>query len=347
MRSSPSFSSPPVRSARCQLSDLRLTMAAVDYDRFRALQSGAVKPEGIDLNLVPMGVEEIFYRQMKFAEFDVSEMSLSSYVLALGRGTFPYVALPVFPSRYFRHQTMFVRADAGIERPEDLAGRRVGVPEYQITAGVWQRGILQDDHGVAPRDIVWFSGGVEQPGREEKQRIRVPEGVVIHPIEAEQTLSQMIVDGELDAMLTAHVPGVFTESDRVVRLFADYKAVEQEYFRRTGIFPIMHVVVVRKEVLEREPWVARSLLKAFEASLQIAKDDLLYRSSLKVMLPWLADHVDETVSALGPDYWSYGIEQNRHVLSTFLRYSYEQGLAPRLYEPEEIFAPSTVSTFVI
>jgi len=306
-----------------------------------------VSPEGIDLELLPMEVEEIFWRQAKYAEFDVSEMSLSTYVLSFGRGDFPYVAIPAFPSRYFRHQTMFVRRGAGIERPEDLRGRRVGVPEYQITAGVWQRGILADDFGVRPEDVAWFSGGVDQTGRVEKRRIQLPDGVHVQAIGPEQTLSRMLIEGDLDAMLTAHVPGAFEESSEVDRLFPDYKAVEKDYFRRTGIFPIMHVVVIRKSVLEAQPWVARSLLKAFEASLAIAKQDLLYRSSLKVMLPWLADHVDETVDALGEDYWTYGIEPNRHVLETFLRYSHEQGLAARRYEPEEIFAPSTATTFVI
>ncbi len=329
------------------MSDLRLTMAAVNYDRFRALQDGRVKPEGIDLEILPMEVEEIFYRQAKYAEFDVSEMSLSTYVLSMGRESFPYVAIPVFPSRYFRHQTMFVNASSGIASPADLPGKRVGVPEYQITAGVWQRGILADEHGIAPSDIVWSSGGVEQPGREEKQAIRLPEGVVVTPIEPTQTLSQMLADGELDALFTAHVPRAFVEHEHVRRLFPEYKAVEKDYFARTGIFPIMHLVVIRREVLAREPWIARSLLKAFEAARAAARDDLMYRSSLKVMLPWLADHVDETVAALGEDYWTYGIEENRHVLETFLRYSHEQGLAARRYAPEEIFVPSTASTFVI
>lgn len=329
------------------MSLLPLTMAAVNYDRFRALQEGVVTPEGIDLEILPMAVEEIFWRQAKYAEFDVSEMSLSTYVLSFERDDFPYVALPVFPSRYFRHQTMFIRQGAGIESPSDLKGKRIGVPEYQITAGVWQRGILADDYGVRPEDVTWFSGGVDQTGRIEKRRIELPARVSMTPIGPEQTLSQMLIDGDLDALLTAHVPGAFSQSDAVVRLFPNYKEVEKDYFRRSRIFPIMHVVVVRRSVLDAHPWIARSLLKAFEESLAIAKQDLTYRSSLKVMLPWLADHVDETLEALGDDYWPYGIDANQHVLETFLRYSHEQGLAPRRYAPEEIFVPSTATTFVI
>lgn len=326
---------------------LPLTMAAVDYDRFRALRDGRVVVEGIDLEIIPLDVEEIFYRQVKYAEFDISEMSLSTYVLSLDRPTFPYIAIPVFPSRYFRHQTMFVSDASGIRAPEDLIGRRVGVPEYQITAGVWQRGILSDDFGVHPEDVHWFTGGVEQPGRQEKQGIRLPDGVTVTPIGPDQTLSQLLMAGEIDGLFTAHVPEAFRRGDGIRRLFADYKAVEKDYFRRTGIFPIMHVVVVRKAVLAREPWIARSLFKAFEQARLLAAKDLQYRSSLKVMLPWLEDHLSETKESLGPDYWSYGIDRNRHVLDTFLRYSHRQGLAAKVYTADEIFAPSTRSTFVI
>jgi len=330
------------------VSELRLTMAILDYDRVRALKDGRVRPEGIDLEILHMEIEEIFWRQAKYAEFDVSEMSMSTYVLNMERESFPFVAIPVFPSRYFRHQSMFVRTDAGIESPGDLRGRPIGVPEYQITAGVWQRGILQDDYGVVPREVHWFSGGVEQPGRVEKTAIELPPDVTVTPIGPEQTLQQLLMDGQLDALLTAHVPPILYEPGSPLRrLFPDFKAAEKDYFARTRIFPIMHVVVVRKRVLERDPWVARSLLKAFDASLAIARSDLMYRSALKTMLPWSADHVDETVAALGEDYWTYGIESNRHVLDAFLRYHHEQGLSPRRYAPEEIFAPSTTTTFVV
>ncbi|WP_127127045.1 ABC transporter substrate-binding protein [Georgenia sp. SYP-B2076] len=329
------------------MSLLPLTMAAVDYDRFHALSGGTVRPEGIDLELVPLEVEEVFYRQVKYAEFDVSEMSLSTYVLNLGRDDFPYVALPVFPSRYFRHQSIFVNERSGITSPQDLRGKKVGVPEYQITASVWQRGILRDDFGVRPEDIEWYTGGVDEPGREEKSRISLPDDVRVQAIGPRDTLSQMLAGGELDALFTAHEPSAFRAHEHVVRLFPDYKAIEKDYFARTGIFPIMHCVVVRRSVLDAHPWVARSLVKAFDASLQVAMRGLLYRSSLKVALPWLADHVEETVEALGPDYWTYGIEANRTVLETFLRYSHEQGLAARRYAPEEIFAPSTASAFTI
>jgi 4,5-dihydroxyphthalate decarboxylase len=329
------------------MSLLPLSLAAVNYDRFRALEDGRVRPEGIDLNLLPMPVEEIFYRQIKFAEFDVSEMSLSSYVLTLNGENPPFIAIPVFPSRYFRHQTMFVNDRSGISTPADLKGKRVGIPEYQITAGVWQRGLLQDEYDVAIQDMHYFRGGVDATGRVEKQSINLPEGVIVEPIGEDQTLSDMLSSGELDAIFSAHVPSCFYTDSHIKRLFPDYKAVEKEYFNKTGIFPIMHVVVVKRSVLAGNPWIAKSLMKAFEQSLQLAKEDLMYRSSLKVMLPWLANHFEETVAALGADFWTYGIESNRRVLKTFLRYSYEQGLAQKLWEPEDIFAESTGSSFVI
>lgn len=329
------------------MSRLPLTMAAVNCDRFQALMDGTVRPEGIDLEIVPLEVEEVFYRQSKYAEFDISEMSMSTYTLSMGREDFPYIAIPVFPSRYFRHQSMFINTRSGIERPADVRGKKVGVPEYQITAGVWQRGIMEDEYGVQPRDIAWFSGGVDHPGREEKRRLTLPDDVRVKPIEPEQTLSQMLAEGELDAIFSAHEPRAFQEHEHVVRLFPDYKAAEKDYYARTGIFPIMHLVVIRRTVLDAHPWIARSLVKAFEASLEEARRALFYRSSLKVMLPWLANHVEETIDALGPDYWAYGIESNRKVLETFLGYHHAQGLSPRRYAPEELFAPSASGSFVI
>ena len=324
-----------------------LSFASVSYDRFRALEDGRVQPEGIDLNFVPLPVEETFFRQLAFQEFDVSEMSMSSYVLTLNQESPPFVALPAFPSRYFRHQTMFVNENSGITAPEDLRGKCVGVPEYQITAGVWQRGMLQDEYGVHPRDMKFFSGGVEDTGRVEKIRLDLPKDVSVEPIGPNDTLSAMLSNGELDALFTAHVPSCFYTDDHIKRLFPNYKDAEKAYFAKTGIFPIMHVVVVKRDIYESNPWIARSLMKAFEQSLQIAKDDVMYRSSLKIMLPWLADHVEETTRAMGDDFWTYGIESNRHVLETFLGYSYDQGLAQKAWNPDDIFVKSASPSFVI
>ncbi|GAA0995768.1 ABC transporter substrate-binding protein [Acrocarpospora macrocephala] len=329
------------------MTQLSLTFACLDYDRTRALQDGRVKPEGIDLNFLALPVEETFFRQLRYQEFDIAEMSLSSYVLTLDQEDPPFLAIPVFPSRYFRHQSIFVNARSGIEQPADLAGRRIGVPEYQITAGVWQRGMLADEYGVDPFSPQYFSGGVETPGREEKITLDLPDGLKVQPIGPGQTLSAMLASGEIDALMSAHVPSCFGRDPDVRRLFADPKAAEKAYFAKTGIFPIMHTVVIKRAILARHPWAARSLTKAFQASLRIAKEDLAYRSALKVMLPWLDDHVAETISALGEDYWSYGVEPNRHVLEVFLRYSHAQGLAKRLRTPDELFAGSADTGYAI
>lgn len=326
---------------------LLVSLAAVNYDRLRALEDGRVQPEGVELNFLPLPVEETFYRQLMYREFDVCEMSLSSYILTLNEPDAPFIALPIFPSRYFRHQTMFVNSRSGIEKPADLKGKRVGVPEYQITAGVWQRGMLRDQYGVSPEDMRFYSGGVESPGRTEKIRLDLPPGVRVEPIGPGQTLSNMLVEGELDALFTANVPSSFYEHEHVTRLFPDYKDVEQKYFAETGIFPIMHVLVVKRPLYDRHPWLAASLIKACEEALQIARADLMYRSSLKVMLPWLADHVEETQRVMGEDYWPYGIERNRKVLTAFLQYSYSQGLAKKLWEPDEIFVTNAGSSYVI
>ncbi|KRE40798.1 hypothetical protein [Knoellia sp. Soil729] len=327
------------------MSSLPLTFASVNYDRFRALEDHRVLPEGIDLNFLSLPVEETFFRQLSFREFDISEMSMSSYVLTLNRENPPFVALPAFPSRYFRHQTMFVNDRGGISNPQDLKGKRVGVPEYQITAGVWQRGMLRDEYGVHPRDMEFFSGGVEETGRSEKIALDLPDDVSVQPIGPDQTLSTMLSNGELDALFTAHVPSCFYTDDHVKRLFPNYKEAEKAYFAKTGIFPIMHLVVLKRDVYENHPWIAKSLMKAFDQSLQLARDDLMYRSSLKTMLPWLADHVEETVETMGRDFWTYGIETNRHVLETFLGYSYDQGLAKKRWRPEEIFVESASRSF--
>lgn len=326
---------------------LNLVFAAQNYDRLAPLRDGRVVPEGIDLNFLALPVEETFFRQVRYAEFDVSEMSLSTYVLSLQTPSPPFVALPVFPSRYFRHQSIFINRDSGIREPGDLRGKMVGVPEYQITAAVWQRGILNDDYGVRPSEIVWRRGGVEQPGRIEKVDLALPSDILLESIGPEETLAGQLATGDIDALFCAHVPSAFESHDHIVRLFPDYKQVEQDYFARTGIFPIMHVVVVRRSLLDQHPWVARSLYKAFEEARATALADLHYRSGLMVMLPWLAHYVDETVQLMGQDFWTYGVEPNRATLDTFLRYSYEQALSHRLFKAEELFAESTLSEYAI
>jgi len=327
---------------------LHLSLACWDYDRTRALRDGTVSPEGIELNYLPLEVEETFFRQARYQEFQVSEMSLSSYVKTLDMDEPPFIAIPVFPSRFFRHSCIFVSAKSGIRTPGDLKGRRIGVPEYQMTAPVWIRGILADEYGVKVEDVEFFSGGEEQPGRVEKLKLDLPPHIRLQPIGPTQTLSRMLADGELDAMITARAPSTFySEPESVKRLFPDFVDKEHEYLRRTKIFPIMHTVVIRRDVYEANRWIAQSLLKAFEQSKAIALAALHQTHSMASMLPWQVAHVEEARREMGEDWWPYGVEANRHVLETFLRYHNEQGLSRRRYSPHEIFAPESLEGFKV
>ena len=327
---------------------LKLTLACWNYDRTRALADQRVRPDGIDLNYLTLPVEETFFRMLRHHEFDVAEMSLSSYVLSTFRDERPFVAIPVFPSRMFRHSCIYVHAASGVRRPSDLVGKRVGTPDYQMTAGVWIRGILADDHGVPASSVVYLTGGEEEPGRPEKLALDLPPAIRVERIGPAQTLSSMLLDGQIDALYTARTPSTFrTSNGAIVRLFEDFAAVERDYFRRTGIFPIMHTVVIRREVYERHRWIAQSLFKAFSLAQRDAYADLAETAALKTMLPWLPAHLEETRREMGDEFWPYGVDRNRTALATFLRYSHEQGLARRLLQPEELFAPETLESFRI
>lgn len=330
------------------MAPLRLTFACGDYDRTRAIAEESVRPDGIDITYLRLPVEETFFRMMRHREFEVAELSLSSYVLSLDAADPPFIALPVFPSRMFRHSSLYHNTAAGISGPEDLRGKVVGTPEYQLTACVWMRGILGDRHGVPYDSVTYRTGGQETAGRVEKASVDLGESVRISAIPADRTLSEMLVTGEIDALCTPRVPSPFTAGDpRVQRVFPDVVAAEKEYYAATGIFPIMHVVVVRRDVYERHPWVAQSLSKALLAAKDQAYDRLYDTSALRFMLPWLIPQLEEARTLLGEDYWSYGLEPNRENLATFLRYHHEQGLSKRLFAPEELFAPESTEAFVI
>lgn len=324
---------------------LPLTLACGAYDRTVALALGDVRPAGIDLTYLRLPVEETFWRMTRHAEFDAAEMSLSSYIIRRSRGDDALVAIPVFLSRFFRHSCLFVNAEAGIEQPEDLHGKRMGVPEYQMTAAVWIRGFLEDDYGIRPSDLRWFQGGLEQTGRIEKVPIQIP-GLEITPIGPDQTLSAMLAAGEIDALMGARTPSSF-DGRRVRRLFPDFRAVEADYFRRTGIFPIMHTVVLRRALLERQPWVARSLYDAFRAAKDHALAEIGDSVALAASVPWLLAEVEATRALMGEDYWPYGLEPNRRALEALARYDFEQGLAARLVAAEELFAESTLDEYRI
>jgi 4,5-dihydroxyphthalate decarboxylase len=323
----------------------RVTLACGATDRTLPLILGDVRPAGIDLTFLRMYPEEVFWRMTRHAEFDAAEMSLSSYILRRSRGDDAALAIPVFTSREFRHSCVWVRADSGIQAPTDLKGKRMGVPEYQMTAAVWIRGFLSDDYAVAPSDLEWYCGGLYQRGREEKLPIHVP-GVDIRVIDESQTLSQMLLDGELDAIMGPRPPSGFP-GPHVRRLFEDFKTVEADYFKRTKVFPIMHTVVIRRDVLDREPWIARSLYDAFCESKRRAMAELAEPVVLFTTLPWQIAEVENTRALMGDDYWAYGVEPNRATLETLMRYSCEQGLAQRAVAIESLFAASTLDDYRI
>lgn len=327
---------------------VKLTLACAPYDRIMPLIIGQVPTDGIEIIYLPLEVEEIFWRQIRYAEFDVSEMSLSTYVLALSRGDNRFVAIPVFPSRMFRHSSIFVNIEKGIKKPQDLIGKKVGVPEYQLTAIVWIRGILKDFYGVRPQDVKWRAGGLETPGRKEKISIDLPPDIDYQSIPEGKTLSEMLANGELDAIISPREPSCFLKGDpRVKRLFEDYKKEEEEYFKRTRIFPIMHVMVIKRSIYDRYPWIAQSLYKALELSKKVCIENLRKLNACYATLPWLHAEMEATKRIMGHEYWPYGVRENEHVLSVFLRYSYEQGLAKRMMKVEELFAPETIESFKI
>jgi len=330
------------------MSKLRLSMACWNYDRTRALLEDRIPIDGIDLTYLNLPVEETFFRMLRHHEFDVAEMSLSSYTLSLFADEPQFIAIPIFPSRFFRHSCIFINRRRGIREPKDLIGKRVGTPEYQMTAGVWIRGILSDEYKIPVTSVQYFNGGEEELKRPEKLNLSLPPEIHLEPIPPTKTLSQMLDAGEIDALYSARMPSTFVKgSPNVGRLFEDYQTVEREYFSRTKIFPIMHAVVIRRNVYEKHPWIAQSLYKAFVRAQRETYDELYQTAALKYMLPWLIKHVEETRALMGQDFWPYGLEPNVPTLTTFLRYSFEQGLSKRQLSPQDLFAPESLESFKI
>jgi 4,5-dihydroxyphthalate decarboxylase len=325
---------------------LRLSLACWDYDRTRALADGRVAVDGVDLIYHALPVEETFFRMLRHREFDACEMSLSSYCLSKFRDD-PFIAIPIWPSRFFRHSCIYVSPTSGIREPRDLIGKRVGNPEYQMTAPAWIRGTLADEYGVPVDSVHYVTGGEEEPGRSEKIALELPPNIHLDPIGPTETLSHMLADGSIDALYTARKPSTYGSVPGVRRLFEDYVPVERAYYEKTKIFPIMHTVVIRRDVYETNRWVAGALYKAFVEAQAITYADLRTTASLQAMLPWASAEEEKTRALMGDDYWAYGFEANEHVLDTFTRYSYEQGLSKRKLDPRELFAPETLEAFKI
>ena len=329
------------------MSRLPITIATWDYDRVRALADGRVKVEGCEINYLHPPLEDVFFRAFGNAEFDVSELSFSSYLIAKARERdegvpFAYHALPVFMSRVFRHSGIYVRTDRGIAAPADLKGRVAGVPEYQMTAAVWIRCILKSEYGIDPADLKWRNGGLEQPGRHEKLPLNLPANVELRPIPEGKTLSAMLDAGEIDVLVSARAPSCYGRNPKVQRLFPNFREVEKAYFKKTGIFPPMHVIGVRQSLLQAHPWLGVSLYKAFVEAKRLAVPELTEVGALKVMLPWVVQEAEETMALMGKDWWPYGVAENKAALDAFLASHYEQGLSgKRQHKPEEIFVRAT------
>ena len=325
------------------MSRLPITIATWDYDRIRALTDGRVRVEGCDVNYLTMPVEECFERAFFHGEFEVAEIGFSPYLIALSRGTSPYVAVPIFLSRMFRHSAVYIRTDRGIESPAELRGKRIGVPEYQMSAVMWFRGYLQDEFGIAAKDINWVQGGLENPGRRDKFPLNLPADFPLVS-RNDVSLSELFATGELDGVMSARQPSVFVDKHpKIRRLFPDYRAAERDYYLRTGIFPIMHALGIRRDIYDNNRWLAASLYKAFLQAKRIADAEFAETTALKIGLPWVTAEYEATIEVMGPDFWSYGVDANRKTLSTMARYSHEQGLATRLLTVDEMFAEGNLS----
>jgi 4,5-dihydroxyphthalate decarboxylase len=329
------------------MSKLQLSVAMGDYDRTRALFDGAVRIDGVDAVCMALSPEETFFRAFRHAEFDVSELSFSSYLVRASRGDCPYVAVPVFLSRAFRHTSIYVRKDR-IKKPEDLKGRRVGVPEYQLSANVWARAILQDDFGVHPEDITWVRGGIESPGRPEKIALHLPSALRLEDAPEGRTISDLLDRGDIDGFIAPRPPGGAALHNPVVGwLFDDPTAAAKDYYRRTGVFPIMHLVGVRKELAAQHPWLPGAVLKAFAQAKALALDQLADTSASKVTLPFVEEQLKAARETLGDDFWSYGVAANLRTLETFARHHHGQGLSARLMAVGEMFHPTTYESYRI
>jgi 4,5-dihydroxyphthalate decarboxylase len=318
--------------------DVPITVASGDYDRVRALRESKIGIEGCAVAYSTVEANALFIRNLKNQEFDVSEMSFSTYITLKARNAHHYTAVPVFLSRAFRHSAIFVRTDR-IATPADLKGKRIGTPEYLTTMLVWMRGLLSDEYGIAPSDLRWRLGGMEQP----TAKTAPPEpvaGVEIENIPADRTLAAMLADGELDALFTARPPSCFLEGvPNVGRLFADTRAVEQAYYKKSGVYPLMHAVGIRNSLVEAHPWMAGAVFDAFLKAKEMAIADLHKLAAFSVTLPWVDAEYRATQAVLGKDIWPYGLEENRKAIETLCRYLHEQGFTARPMQVEELFAP--------
>lgn len=329
------------------MAKLQLSVAIGDYDRMRPLVDGAVQIDGVDPQFMLLDPEEIFFRAFRHQDFDVCELSMSSYSVKTAAGDCPYVAVPVFPSRAFRHTSVYVRTDR-IKQPSDLKGRRVGLPEYQLTANVWVRMFLEEDHGIKPSDVTWVRGGYEMAGRVEKIALDLPPDVRVESVGPDETISGLLASGALDAVIGPRAPSCFERGHpHVGYLFADPQRAAADWYRRTRLFPIMHTLGIRRTLAERHPWLPGAVAKAFGKSKAAALAKLGDTSATKVTLPFVEEQLRAARELMGEDFWAYGLEPNRHVLQRFLQRHFDEGLSSRLLKPEELFHPASLEAHKI
>jgi 4,5-dihydroxyphthalate decarboxylase len=327
------------------LARLQLSVAVGDYDRMRPLVDGTVQIDGVDPQYMLLDPEEIFFRAFRHADFDICELSLSSYSVKTAAGDSPYIAVPAFPSRAFRHTSIYIRTDRGIASPADLRGRRIGVPEYQLTANVWARLFLEEDHGVKAADLTWVRGGYEQPGRVEKITLNLPPDVRVENAPEGATISGLLAAGEVDAVMGPRAPSCFDAGHpHIGYLYPDPQAAATDWYRRTRIFPIMHLLGIRKTLAAAHPWLPAAVFKAFERSKTVALAKLGDTSATKVTLPFVEEQLRAARALMGEDFWSYGLAPNRHVLERFLARHHAEGLSSRLLAPEELFHPAALES---
>jgi 4,5-dihydroxyphthalate decarboxylase len=318
-------------------------VAIGNYDRARPLFDGAVQIDGVDPVFMQLPPEEIFFRAFRTIDFDICELSMSSFTVKTALGDCPYVGVPAFVSRAFRHNSIYVRKDR-IKTPADLKGKRVGLPEYQLTACVWARAILEDDHGVKPSDIIWVRGGIDDPSRPEKITIKLPPGVRLENAPEGKTISQLLEDGEIDAFIAPRVPRLASKQNpNIGWLFPDPIAAGKDYYKRTGIFPIMHLIAIRRPVLEQHPWIAMNLFKMFDEAKRRCLNRLRDFTCARIPLPWAAAIAEEIAAGYGPDPYPYGIEESRPTIEAFCRYAHDQGVTHRRMTVEDLF-PREVRT---
>lgn len=326
------------------MAQLQLSIALGSYDHTRDVTDGRIPVEGVDLLPLTLPIEEIFYRFVKFREFDISELSFGKYVALRSQGDESFIALPVFISRAFRHSSIYVAANSGLTDLAQLRGKSVGVPEWAQTASVYSRGLLATQAGVPLNEVDWVQAGVNTPGRGEKVKLKLPAGLR-YRAEPTKSLNDMLLAGEIAAAFSARPPRSLGEG--IVRMYPDYAAREEAYFAATKVFPIMHVLAVRGELLKAHPWLAMNLYKAFTAAKDASIARLSDITAAHAPFAWLAEYAARMRGLFGADFWPYGIEPNRPTLDAFLRYAYEQGVCHRLLTPEEIFPREVQSSFKV